>query len=58
MRHTTQHSAMTKRKTSLNIDEETWKKWLTFVIQKTGTSRNTSNETVKALEEYMQNHSE
>jgi hypothetical protein len=50
-------SEMGKRKTSLNIDDELWQKWLVFVVQKTGTSRNTSSETAKALEEYMQNHS-
>lgn len=47
---------MPKRKTSINIDEDVWKKWLLFVIQKYGTSRKTSETTVLALEEYMKNH--
>lgn len=47
---------MTKKKTSLNIDDKLWIKWLTFVIQKTGSSRKVSEETVNALEEYMKNH--
>ena len=47
---------MTKKKTSLAIEPEVWTKWLTFVIQKTGSSRKISDETVNALEEYMKNH--
>jgi hypothetical protein len=47
---------MTKKKTSLAIESEVWIKWLTFVIQKTGSSRKISEETVNALEEYMKNH--
>ena len=47
---------MTKKKTSLAIEPEVWTKWLTFVIQKTGSSRKISDETVNALEYYMKNH--
>jgi hypothetical protein len=47
---------MPKKKTSLAIDDQVWTKWLTFVIQKTGSSRKVSEETVNALEEYMKNH--
>jgi hypothetical protein len=49
---------MPKKKTSLNIDSDVWKRWLTFVIQKTGSSRKISSETVRAIEEYMRTHSQ
>jgi hypothetical protein len=49
-------SEMTKKKTSLNIDDKTWQDWLVYVIQKTGTSRKVSEYTVEALKEYMINH--
>ena len=47
---------MTKKKTSLNIDEQLWTKWVIYVVTKTGTTRKVSEETQKALEEYMSNH--
>jgi hypothetical protein len=47
---------MPKKKTSVNIDEDTWKRWLLFVIQKHGTSRRVSEETARALKEYMKEH--
>lgn len=49
---------MTKRKTSLNIEDETWREWLSFVIKKTGSSRKVSEETANALKEYMKKHTE
>jgi hypothetical protein len=48
---------MTKRKTSLNIDDEIWREWLSFVIKKTGSSRKVSEETANALKEFMKKHS-
>jgi len=30
---------MPKRKTSVNMEEDTWKQWLLFVVQKRGSSR-------------------
>ncbi len=47
---------MPKKKTSLNIDDALWQKWLVYVIQKYGTSRKVSEATTEALEEYMKNH--
>jgi hypothetical protein len=44
---------MVKKKTSLNIDDALWQRWLVFVIKKHGSSRRVSEETAKALEEYM-----
>ena len=48
--------SMTKKKTSLAIEPEVWTRWLSFVINKTGSSRKISDITVNALEEYMKNH--
>ena len=47
---------MAKKKTSLNVDEETWRQWVIFVTTKHGTGRMVSEETEKALKEYMQHH--
>lgn len=42
-----------KRKTSIAIDEELWKEWAKFVIDKTGSARKTSEEIENALRKYM-----
>jgi hypothetical protein len=47
---------MPKKKTSVNMDEGTWKQWLLFVIQKHGSSRRVSEETTRAIKEYMKKH--
>lgn len=47
---------MPKKKTSVNIDEDIWKQWLIFVIQKHGSSRKVSEETARAVKEYMKKH--
>ena len=44
---------MAKRKTSITIDEEIWKEWTKFVIDKTGSSRKLSDELENALKLYM-----
>jgi len=44
---------MTKRKTSIAIDENLWKEWTKFVIDKTGSARRTSEEIENALKQYM-----
>ena len=44
------------KKTSINIDENVWKEWMKFVIDKTGSVRKLSEEMSKALQEYMQQH--
>ena len=48
---------MPKRKTSISIDKELWKKWTKFVIDKTGSARKLSEEIENALEEYMKRES-
>jgi hypothetical protein len=47
---------MTVTKTSIQIEEATWKRWLTFTIQKKGSARKTSELLTEAMEEYMKNH--
>jgi hypothetical protein len=47
---------MPKKKTSVNMEEDTWKQWLLFVVQKYGSSRRVSEETGRAIKEYMKKH--
>jgi len=47
---------MAKKKTSINIDEQIWKDWMKFVIDKTGSVRRLGEEMKKALQEYMERH--
>jgi len=42
-----------KRKTSITIDQELWKEWTKFVIDKTGSARKLSDEIENALKQYM-----
>jgi hypothetical protein len=44
-----------KKKTSENRERH-WKQWLLFVIQKHGSSRRVSQETARAIKEYMKKH--
>lgn len=44
---------MAKRKTSITIDEELWKEWIKFVVEKTGSARKLSEEVENALRQYM-----
>jgi hypothetical protein len=43
-------------KTSIQIEEDTWKKWLKFTIEKKGSARKASELLAEAIEEYMNNH--
>ncbi|HVP16014.1 MAG TPA: hypothetical protein VMT42_01440 [candidate division Zixibacteria bacterium] len=45
-----------KKKTSVNIGEDTWKPWLLLVIQKHGSSRRASEDMGRALKEYVKKH--
>ena len=42
-----------KKKTSIVVDAELWKKWINFVVSIHGSSRRISDEVEKALMEYM-----
>lgn len=46
----------TRKKTSISVDQRLWRKWVKFVVDKTGSSRMVSMETENAIKEYMQNH--
>jgi hypothetical protein len=47
---------MTKRKTSINVDDKLWRDWTKFVIDKEGSARKTSELLEKAMTEYMKKH--
>jgi hypothetical protein len=47
---------MPRTKTSITIDEDLWKQWSIFVIEKTGKARKGSKELENALKEYMERH--
>jgi hypothetical protein len=49
-------STMPKKKTSLNIDDDFWLSWTEYVLKKTRSTYKVSDETRKAIEEYMANH--
>jgi len=38
------------------VDENLWKEWTLFVVEKTGSARKLSEELEKALREYMKSH--
>jgi hypothetical protein len=40
---------MTKKKTSLNIDEQLWKDWVLHVVKKTGSAYKVSEETERLI---------
>jgi hypothetical protein len=44
---------MTKRKTSITVDDKLWKEWTMFVVNKTGSARKLSEEVESALREHM-----
>jgi len=45
-----------KQKTSFIVDQELWKKWILFVVDKCGSARKLSRELEVAMKEYMRNH--
>lgn len=49
---------MSKRKTSISVDDKLWREWINFVVNKTGSARKISEETENAIREYMQKHKE
>jgi len=48
---------MTRKKTSISVDENLWREWISFVVNKTGSARKISEELEKAIREYMKRHS-
>lgn len=49
---------MSKRKTSISVDDKLWREWISFVVSKTGSARKISEETENAIREYMRRHKE
>ncbi len=47
---------MAKRKTTLLIDEHVWQEFAILVVQITGSARKLSEETEKALIQYIKTH--
>jgi len=49
---------MTRRKTSITVDEKLWKEWTMFVVNKTGSARKLSEEVETAITDYMKKYKE
>jgi hypothetical protein len=49
---------MSRRKTSVSVDDKLWREWISFVVGETGSGRKVSEETEKAIREYMQRRKE
>ena len=47
---------MAKKKTTILVEQELWNKFVTFVIEKHGTAKRTSEEIERAMIEYLQAH--
>jgi len=47
---------MSKRRTSININDKLWRTWTKFAIDQTGSSRKASELVEDALKEYMEKH--
>ncbi len=49
---------MSRRKTSVSVDDKLWREWINFVVSETGSARKISAETEKAIRDYMQKKKE
>jgi hypothetical protein len=49
---------MSKRKTSIAVDDNLWREWTKFVVDKTGSARKVSEELENAIKDYMKKHRE
>lgn len=47
---------MVKKKTTILVDPALWRDFVTFVVQKYGTAKRTSEELELAMNEYLRNH--
>jgi len=45
-----------KRKVTITISEDVWKKWIIFIVKKTGSLKASSRYIEKAILEYMERH--
>jgi len=44
---------MSRRKTSVSVDDKLWREWISFVVDETGSTRKISEWTEDAIREYM-----
>lgn len=51
-------SRVTKRKTTILIEEQVWRNLLAYTIQKHGTAKKTSLEIENAIKDYLKNKAE
>jgi len=49
---------MSRRKTSVSVDDKLWREWINFVVNETGSTRKISEWTENAIREYMQKRKE
>jgi metal-responsive CopG/Arc/MetJ family transcriptional regulator len=49
---------MSRRKTSISVDDKLWREWIDFVVHETGSTRKISEWTEDAIREFMQKHKE
>jgi len=48
--------SMTKKKTSISIDDKLWKDWVLHVVKKTGSSYKVSEETEQLIKKELKDH--
>lgn len=51
-----QQEELTRKKTSLTLDEKIWKDFQSYALDKHGNTRNANTELEKAMDEYMKAH--
>lgn len=44
---------MSRRKTSISVDDKLWREWINFVVNETGSTRKISEWTEDAIRDYM-----
>jgi metal-responsive CopG/Arc/MetJ family transcriptional regulator len=49
---------MSRRKTSVSVDDKLWREWINFVVNESGSTRKTSEYIEEAIQEYMQKRKE
>jgi len=49
---------MSRRKTSVSVDDALWRQWISFVVEETGSTRKISEWTENAIREYMKKRKE
>jgi len=50
------NNSLPKQKTTIVVDKELWKDFLSFIVKKHGTTRKTSVEIESAIREYLNHH--